>query len=74
MEFICQFIDAVDASFDVVISNGGFCLCPDKRRAFAEIFRVLRPGGRIAIACTVNRTALPSLASEGALRFGRKRE
>eukprot|EP01046_Picozoa_sp_COSAG06_P001271 COSAG06_NODE_41_length_30044_cov_24.608382_4_plen_117_part_00 len=30
-----------DASFDVVISNGGFCLCPDKRRAFAEIFRVL---------------------------------
>ena len=54
-----------DASFDVVISNGGFCLCPDKRRAFAEIFRVLRPGGRIAIACTINRAALPSLAAAG---------
>jgi ubiquinone/menaquinone biosynthesis C-methylase UbiE len=30
-------------SFDVVISNGGFCLCPDKARAFREIERVLRP-------------------------------
>ena len=54
-----------DESFDVVISNGGFCLCPDKRKAFAEIHRVLRPGGRIAIACTVNRAALPSVAAEG---------
>ncbi len=37
-----------DASFDVVISNGGFCLCPDKRRAFAEIFRVSTPGKWLA--------------------------
>lgn len=39
-----------DAWADVVISNGTVNLCPDKRRVFSEIYRVLRPGGRIQIA------------------------
>jgi arsenite methyltransferase len=39
-----------DASFDVVISNGVIDLIPDKDAVFAEIFRVLGPGGRIQIA------------------------
>jgi arsenite methyltransferase len=39
-----------DASFDVVMSNGVIDLVPDKDAVFAEIFRVLRPGGRIQIA------------------------
>src|SRR6187549_508208 len=39
-----------DASFDVVISNGVIDLIPDKDAVFAEIFRVLTPGGRIQIA------------------------
>ena len=39
-----------DASFDVVISNGVVNLAPDKRRVFAEAARVLRPGGRLALA------------------------
>jgi len=39
-----------DASFDVVISNGVIDLIPDKNAVFAEIFRVLTPGGRIQIA------------------------
>jgi arsenite methyltransferase len=39
-----------DASFDVVISNGVIDLIPDKDAVFAEIVRVLRPGGRIQLA------------------------
>jgi SAM-dependent methyltransferase len=37
-------------SFDVVISNGVIDLIPDKDAVFSELFRVLRPGGRIQIA------------------------
>jgi SAM-dependent methyltransferase len=38
------------ASFDVVISNGVIDLIPDKDAVFAELFRVLVPGGRLQIA------------------------
>ena len=39
-----------DESFDVVISNGVIDLIPDKDAVFAELFRVLVPGGRMQIA------------------------
>jgi len=39
-----------DAGFDVVISNGVIDLIPDKDAVFAELLRVLRPGGRIQLA------------------------
>jgi SAM-dependent methyltransferase len=39
-----------DASFDVVISTFGVMFTPDHRRAADEMLRVLRPGGRIAMA------------------------
>jgi arsenite methyltransferase len=39
-----------DGSFDVVISNGVIDLIPDKDAVFGELYRVLRPGGRIQIA------------------------
>jgi len=39
-----------DTSFDVVISNGVIDLIPDKDAVFAELHRVLAPGGRIQIA------------------------
>ncbi len=48
-----------DASFDVVISNGVINLCPDKEKVFAEVARVLKPKGRMAIADIVTEKQLP---------------
>jgi arsenite methyltransferase len=48
-----------DAHVDVVISNGVLNLSPEKSRALAEVFRVLRPGGRLQFADIVLDTTLP---------------
>ena len=48
-----------DNSFDVVISNGVINLCPDKSKVFKEIWRILKPGGRLAIADIVSEKSLP---------------
>ncbi|MBC8224207.1 methyltransferase domain-containing protein [Candidatus Bathyarchaeota archaeon] len=42
-------LDYTDAKFDVVISNMSLQFFPDKPRALAEMHRVLKPGGRLAI-------------------------
>ena len=44
---------------DVVISNGVINLCSDKQRAFAEIFRVLKPGGHLQFADIANSEPVP---------------
>lgn len=44
---------------DVVISNGVVNLCPEKGRVFREVSRVLRPGGRLALADIVTERQLP---------------
>jgi SAM-dependent methyltransferase len=48
-----------DASADVVVSNCVLNLVPDKKRAFAEIFRILKPGGRFCVSDIVLEGELP---------------
>jgi arsenite methyltransferase len=49
LEGNAESIPLPDASVDVVTSNGVLNLVPDKRVAFAEIHRVLKPGGRVQV-------------------------
>lgn len=47
-----------DESVDVVISNGVINLAPDKEVVFAELFRVVKPGGRLQFADIIMKSDL----------------
>ncbi len=51
-----------DGWADVVISNGVFNLCADKRRVFSEVMRVLKPGGVLQFADIANGKPVPESA------------
>jgi len=53
-------------TFDVVISNCVLNLVPDKRKAFSEIMRVLKPGGHFSVSDVVIRGDLPDKLKEDA--------
>jgi ubiquinone/menaquinone biosynthesis C-methylase UbiE len=55
-----------DGSFDAVISNGVINLAPDKQQVFCEAARLLRRGGRLAIADIVTEAQLPDGVTEKA--------
>jgi arsenite methyltransferase len=58
-----------DAGFDVALSECSLCTFPDKPRAIAEMARVVRPGGTIAIAdITADLDALPAPLRSAAAR------
>jgi ubiquinone/menaquinone biosynthesis C-methylase UbiE len=53
-----------DGWADVVISNGVVNLCPDKRAVFREMFRVLKPGGRIQVGDILVHKEVPQSAKD----------
>ena len=56
---VAEALPVPDASIDVVLSNGVINLCPDKPAVFAEIYRVLKPGGRFQISDTLLEKPVP---------------
>jgi len=66
-----EHIPVEDATADVVVSNCVMNLVPDKKKAFAETFRIIKPGGHFSISDIVLQGELPAgLRDEAALYAG----
>lgn len=72
VEFHLATIDKLplpDSSVDIVISNCVINLAPDKNAVFAEIARVLKPGGGLAVSDIVLKKELPAELGENVLAY-----
>ena len=63
-EGLAENLPVEDGWADVVISNGVINLCADKKAVLSEIFRVLRPGGRLQFADIANGKSVPASAMQ----------
>ena len=63
-EGLAEDLPVEDGWADVVISNGVINLCADKKAVLSEIFRVLRPGGRLQFADIANGKSVPASAMQ----------
>ncbi len=59
-----EYLPVADNSVDVAISNCVINLSPEKQKVFDEVFRVLKPGGRIAVSDVIATTVLPEKVLE----------
>ncbi len=59
-EGLLEQIPVQDGWADVVISNGVINLCADKKQTFSELWRVLRPGGKLQFGDIANGKPVPA--------------
>ena len=63
-EGMAEALPVAGGSAEVVLSNGVVNLCPDKDAVFGELYRVLKPGGRLQLADIVVERPVPRKAKE----------